>query len=250
MIHAALPSAGAEVISVTAGTDDRVSGKIFATAGHPDKPESPEPASSLDSSYGTSVDPPSAKTNRRSPATDFDIKKKEDSTMTINRTSGRNPAMAIVRFNPANELFNLQREMNRLFTDFFPTQRKGEEFESGVWRPMVDIHEDENSYLIDAELPGLRREDVKINFQDGVLTISGERRYEREGKGENGNSDGEGKKGGTVHRMERLYGKFYRTFSFPSTINADAIKAKFEDGVLKVTVPKAEEVKPRQIEIQ
>jgi HSP20 family protein len=158
--------------------------------------------------------------------------------------------MAIVRFNPATDLFGLQREMNRLFTDFFPTKRSQEEFESAVWRPMVDVHEDENSYYIDAELPGLRREDVKLNFQDGVLTISGERRYTREQKtgGENGHGEGNGK-GSSCHRMERFYGKFHRQFSFPTHVDADRIAAKFEDGVLKVTVAKAEEVKPRQIEI-
>jgi HSP20 family protein len=156
--------------------------------------------------------------------------------------------MAIVRFNPVNELFGLQREMNRLFNDVFPAQKKQEEFESAVWRPMVDVHEDENGYYIDAELPGLRKEDVKINFQDGMLTISGERKYEREQKNgdDNGNS---GAKGTSCHRMERFYGKFYRQFTFPAHVDADRIAAKFEDGVLKVKVAKAEEVKPRQIDI-
>jgi HSP20 family protein len=158
--------------------------------------------------------------------------------------------MAVVRFNPANELFGLQREVNRLLTDFFPVAKKAEEFESAVWRPMVDVHEDENNYYVDAELPGLRKEDVKINFQDGVLTISGERRFQHEEKvAEGENVEAAAKKGNNFHRMERMYGKFQRQFNFTSHVNADRITAKFEDGVLKVQVPKAEEVKPRQIEI-
>jgi HSP20 family protein len=159
-------------------------------------------------------------------------------------------AMAVVRFNPGNELFGLQREMNRLLSDFFPVAKKAEEFESAVWRPMVDVHEDENNYYVDAELPGLRKEDVKMSFQDGVLTISGERRFEREQKGgEEENGNGSAKKGNSYHRMERMYGKFHRQFNFSAHVNAEGITAKFEDGVLKVQVPKAEEVKPRQIEI-
>lgn len=157
--------------------------------------------------------------------------------------------MSIVRY-PAIGIHgvqrDLQREMNRLFDTFFPTTRKATEegFESAVWRPMVDVHEDEQSYVIDAELPGLRREDVRINFQDGVLAISGERNYGYEKKeGENGGKER------NCHRLERFYGKFHRTFTFPSAVNADGIRAKFDNGILTITVPKAETVRPRQIEI-
>jgi len=178
--------------------------------------------------------------------------------------------MAIVRFNPMNEVLNLQREMDRLVDRFFPATRNDDEAaRSAVWRPTVDIHEDENNYMIDAELPGMRKEDVKISFQDGVLSISGERSYEyeekpaaAEEKAGNGNGNGNGN-GGTVegrvsverrtgrscHRMERFYGRFHRSFTFPTAVNPDTINARFENGVLKVTVPKAEQVKPRQIEI-
>jgi HSP20 family protein len=172
--------------------------------------------------------------------------------------------MAIVRFNPMNEMVNLQREMDRLVDRFFPATRTDDDAaRSAVWRPIVDIHEDENAYTIDAELPGLRKEDVKISFQDGVLSVAGERRYEYEEKapseGEgNGNGNGgtvegrvsvERKAGRSCHRMERFYGRFHRSFSFPSQVNPDAISARFEDGILRVTVPKAEQVKPRQIAI-
>lgn len=171
--------------------------------------------------------------------------------------------MAIVRFNPVNEVMNLQREMDRLVDRFFPVTRADEEARSAVWRPTVDIHEDENNYMIDAELPGMKKEDVKISFQDGVLAISGERLYEYEEKApaaeEKGNGNGDGKVEGRVsverkvgrscHRMERYYGRFHRSFTFPTAVNPDAINARFENGILKVVVPKAEQVKPRQIEI-
>ncbi len=171
--------------------------------------------------------------------------------------------MAIVRFNPLNEVLGLQREMNRLFDTFAPARRDDEGYESAVWRPVVDVHEDENGYSIDIELPGMKRDDVTINYQDGTLAVSGERRYEHEvgapasdGDGarakENGNGDDSGtvrKRPVTVHRVERSYGKFYRSFTFPSAIDEKGIKATFHDGVLNVRVPKAEEVKPRKISI-
>lgn len=161
--------------------------------------------------------------------------------------------MSIIRYPAGNfGLFqrDLQREVNRLFDSFFPTTRKSadEGFESAVWRPMVDVHEDEHNFVIDAELPGLKREEIKINFQDGTLSISGERSYQHEKKanGENGN----GEKEKNAHRVERFYGRFHRSFTFPTAVNSDRISAKFEHGVLTITVPKAEEVRPRLIEVQ
>jgi HSP20 family protein len=163
--------------------------------------------------------------------------------------------MAIVRFNPMNEVLNLQREMDRIVDRFFPPSRQDDDAaRSAVWRPSVDIHEDENAYTIDAELPGLRKEDVTISFQDGVLSVSGERKYEYEDKAPaegNGNGDAKPavKSGRSCHRMERYYGRFHRSFTFPTAINPDNINARFQDGILKVVVPKAEQVKPRQIDI-
>lgn len=169
--------------------------------------------------------------------------------------------MSIIR-NPSVNVYglqrDLQREMNRLLDNFFPTTPKrasDEGFESAVWRPVVDIHEDGDSYVIEAELAGLSKEDVKISFQDGTLTLSGERGYRHEKKAsENGNGADGGvevkEKERTTHRMERIYGKFFRSFTFPGAINAEGIAARFENGVLTITVPKAEVVKPRQIEIR
>lgn len=163
--------------------------------------------------------------------------------------------MSIVRY-PTMSLYglqrDLQREMNKIFDGVFPSQRKATEegFESAVWRPVVDIHEDENSYIIDAELPGLTREDVKLSFQEGTLTISGERSYQYDRKGENGaNGDNVVAREKNCHRMERFYGKFFRSVTFPTPVNSDAINARFDNGVLTVTVPKVEPVRPRQIEI-
>ncbi|MEO5930275.1 MAG: Hsp20/alpha crystallin family protein [Candidatus Kapaibacterium sp.] len=145
---------------------------------------------------------------------------------------------------------DLQKEVNRFIENFIPATRKGTEegFESAVWRPVVDIHEDEIAYTIDAELPGMTKDDVRINFQEGTLSIAGERKYgyERGNQQEEGNGFAKDK---SCHRMERFYGKFHRSFNFPSTVNADAINAKFDNGVLTVTVPKAEVIRPRQIEI-
>ena len=124
--------------------------------------------------------------------------------------------MSIVRypgFNIHGFQRDLQREMNRLFDGFFPTSRKSSEdgFESAVWRPVVDVHEDDHTYLIDVELPGLTRDDINLNFQDGTLSIAGERSYGYEKKGDAGNGTVQGKEK-SAHRLERFYGKFHRSF--------------------------------------
>lgn len=153
--------------------------------------------------------------------------------------------MANIRIHPL-ATYGMQREFNRLFDTFFPSTEKvaDPEPQSAVWRPTVDLHENAEGFIADIELPGLKKEDVKINFQDGTLSISGERKYAYEKGGEDG-----AQKDGSCHRMERFYGRFHRTFTFPTAVDADKIVATFEHGVLKVVVPKAEVLKPRQIEI-
>ncbi len=155
--------------------------------------------------------------------------------------------MADIRVHPLANSYNLQREFNRFFDTLFPSTDKNEATQAptAVWRPTVDVHEDAEGYVVDLELPGLTRENVKINYQDGALSITGERRYEYDAKGENGE-----KKDRTCHRMERSYGRFHRTFNFPQAVDAEKISARFDNGVLRVTVPKAETLKPRQIDIQ
>ncbi|HVM33085.1 MAG TPA: Hsp20/alpha crystallin family protein [bacterium] len=104
--------------------------------------------------------------------------------------------------------------------------------------PAVDVEETEAEYLFKAELPGLRKEDVKISLSDNVLEISGEKRSEERAKDR------------TYHRVERSYGAFRRTYAISKPIQADKIAARYKDGVLEITVPKAEEAKPREIEIK
>lgn len=145
--------------------------------------------------------------------------------------------MTITRWNPVNDLMNLQREMNRVFSGFTPKPTRDEDYESAVWSPTVDIVEDNDVYTLSFDLPGLKKEDIKMNFADNTLKISGERKAVEESKE------------ATCHRVERVYGKFYRSFNFPTMVNADKISANYKDGVLTIAVPKAEEVKPKQITI-
>ncbi|MDH7516144.1 MAG: Hsp20/alpha crystallin family protein [Bacteroidota bacterium] len=145
--------------------------------------------------------------------------------------------MMLTRWNPLNEMLNLQREMDRLFNFVTPRSRRDEDYDSAVWMPVVDISEDNDQYILHFDLPGIDKKDVKMSFADNTLTVSGERKEATE------------KKDVTCHRIERVYGKFYRSFTFPSAVNAEKISATYKDGVLTVTVPKAEEVKPKQITI-
>lgn len=152
--------------------------------------------------------------------------------------------MAIVRFNPVRDLLNVEREFNRMFRsmeDRFGLSKKedvDEEYENAVWMPLTDIFEDKNDYKIKADLPGIKKDDVKISFSDGKLNISGERNQENETKDVK------------CHRIERTFGKYYRSFTLPKEIKEDKIKAEFKDGQLTVTIPKAEEVKPKEIDIK
>jgi HSP20 family protein len=138
--------------------------------------------------------------------------------------------------NPLRELFELQRGINQLFDDSLGTPR--EETALKAWSPAVDVYEDEESFLIKVDLPEISREDVKVNLNENTLSISGERRVENEDKREN------------YHRVERSYGQFYRSFTLPPNVNPEAINAQFKDGVLRLTLPKKEEAKPRQIDVK
>jgi len=105
------------------------------------------------------------------------------------------------------------------------------------WLPALDAHEDKESFTVQVELPGFKREDIQVSLQDGVLTISGERKEEKVSKETE------------VHRQERYYGKFVRALTLPTAVAADKVKAAYKDGVLTVTLPKAEEAKPKQIDV-
>ncbi len=145
--------------------------------------------------------------------------------------------MAIIRWNPFREMIDIQHEMNRLFRDFF-AEREGErEFARRLWRPPLDIVETNDNFAIHIELPGFEKDEVDISIFDNVLTVKGERKVAPLGEGE------------TYLRQERPFGPFERTLRLNTEVKADEVKAAFNDGVLEVTIPKAEEVKPKKIEI-
>jgi len=147
--------------------------------------------------------------------------------------------MAIVRWDPFRDLMNLQDRMNRLF-DQTLSRTRGDEDEgltASTWAPAVDIYETADSVVLKAELPGVNRENIDIQVRNNTLTLKGERKFEREVKDEH------------YLRIERSYGAFQRVFSLPGVVQRDKIKAVFKDGVLEVTLPKAEEAKPKQVKI-
>jgi HSP20 family protein len=112
------------------------------------------------------------------------------------------------------------------------------EYESAVWMPLTDVYEDKDNYMLTLDLPGISKEDVKISYNDGQLSISGERKQEKESKD------------GSWHRVERNYGKYFRSFTLPKKIKEDKIEAEFKNGQLTITVPKAKEAKPKEIDIK
>ncbi len=133
----------------------------------------------------------------------------------------------------------MQKRMNRLFNDFFGG-REGEsdELTLSTWLPSVDVIENDDAFVIEAELPGMTKDDIKISIANDVLSIRGEKKIEKEDK----------KK--SYYRMERSYGSFSRTFPLPGNVKTDKIDAEFKNGVLIVTVPKSEEAKPKQIDVK
>jgi HSP20 family protein len=111
-----------------------------------------------------------------------------------------------------------------------------DETKSGVWAPPVDVAEEKDKIFVRVEVPGMNESDLKVSFEDGLLTVSGERQFER-------------KDDRNYHRIERTYGSFTRTFSLPRTVDATAISANYRDGILEIEIPKLEEAKPKQIQI-
>ena len=129
----------------------------------------------------------------------------------------------------------LRRELDSLFEDLAVSDQ--EEGRSVLWMPRTDVSETENAYVIRMDMPGLKRDDVNIELQNGRLTVSGERKIEHQDKGEN------------VQRIERTYGRFFRSFMLPDASDADNVKARLDNGVLTIEVPKRETAKPRRIQI-
>jgi len=141
--------------------------------------------------------------------------------------------MTLVRWSPWKELEDMQRGLSHILDDnsFGAT-------ETGRWVPAVDIRETDDAMLVQAELPGIDKKDVKLEVKDGVLTISGERNYEKDVKEEN------------VHRIERSYGRFVRSFSLPTNVNTDKVEASMNNGILEIRLPKKETAKPKAITVK
>src|SRR5215469_5445672 len=143
----------------------------------------------------------------------------------------------LTRWEPIREMEDFQ---NRLSSLFARPQRRGnghEDITLADWTPLADITEDDKEYLIKAELPEMKKEDVKVTVENGVLTVSGERKFEKEEKKKK------------YHRVERGYGTFMRSFTLPDDADGNKIKAEFKNGLLTVHLPKTEHAKPKQIEI-
>ncbi|MGA9408796.1 MAG: Hsp20/alpha crystallin family protein [Bacteroidota bacterium] len=160
--------------------------------------------------------------------------------------------MSLIKRNPAKEmevwnrdlpvprvLDRLHNEMNRVFSDFFRGDLVDNgSFFPGDWGPAVDLSETDDSYIIRAEIPGMKKEDVKITLLDSLVTIRGEKKNEAE------------EKNGTYHRIERSYGSFERSFNLPGGVKSGDIEAKYNDGLLTITLPKTEEAKEKVHDIK
>jgi HSP20 family protein len=144
--------------------------------------------------------------------------------------------MNLVRWNPLRDIFTLQNQMNRLFEDAlhaWPSSSDG----TTAWAPAADIYETESDLVLQADLPGVDPKQIDVRVENNVLTIRGERGFESKIDREN------------FHRVERSYGAFSRSFTLTTPVDADKIKATYKNGVLQITLPKAEEAKPKKIQI-
>lgn len=149
--------------------------------------------------------------------------------------------MAVVKWDPFRELEEMSERLNRVFSrpsTYRPAGNGKEVMTVADWVPTVDISETDVEYLIKAEIPEVKKEDVKITLEDGVLTLQGERRHEAEEKGKK------------YHRVERSYGSFVRSFTLPDIVDETKVKAEFRDGILNLHLPKSEKAKPKAIEVK
>ncbi len=145
--------------------------------------------------------------------------------------------MSMTRWDPFRSMNTLQEQVNRLFEDRFAHSHSGQA-ELASWAPAVDIYETENELVVKADLPEMQEKDIDVRVENHTLTIRGERKFSNEVQEDN------------YLRVERAYGTFTRTFSLPNTVNTEAIKAEYRNGVLSVRMPKREETKPKQIQIR
>jgi len=142
--------------------------------------------------------------------------------------------MQLTRWNPFVELDEMQQRLNRLFVDR-PAEK---DVAFADFMPAVDIQETDNEFVFKADLPDVKKEDVKVHMQDGVLAIEGERQKEKEERGKR------------FHKIERQYGRFVRRFALPTDVDTEKIRAEFKDGVLNVTIPKTATAKPKLIDVK
>lgn len=140
----------------------------------------------------------------------------------------------LTRQNALNDFRTVQARMLEPFFGRFSFA--DDALASGTWAPPVDVAEERDRIFVRVEVPGMEEKDLKVNFEDGLLTVSGERQFER-------------REDRSYHRIERAYGTFVRTFSLPRTVDANAISASYRNGVLEIEIPKREEAKPKQIQI-
>ena len=139
-------------------------------------------------------------------------------------------------YDPWRDFSSLQDRINRVFSSYSPQDE--EVFEGGELSPVVDIYEDDKSFVFEADLPGFKKEDIKIDISNNILTISGDRKLEREENKEK------------YLRVERSYGTFVRRFTLPNTINSENVEAKYKNGVLSLKLPKKEEALPKSIDVK
>lgn len=145
--------------------------------------------------------------------------------------------MNLMRFEPYREIATLQDRLNRAFGAAFQRPEREDEMNLAAWAPPVDIAEEKDRILITAELPGFQEDQIEIQSENGMLTLRGERKFEKE-------TDGK-----SYHRVERSYGQFIRSFSLPNNVDREKIRAHFSNGLLQVELPKREDAKPRTIRI-
>ena len=145
--------------------------------------------------------------------------------------------MSMVRYDPFRDLRTLQEEVNRLFSTNLTRAFDDEGIGRGAWAPSVDIYENKDQIVLEAELPGMKQEDFDLSIENNIITLRGERKFEKTEETDN------------YHRVERSYGAFTRSFTLPQTVSAEGATAEYNNGVLRVTLPKREETKARRIEV-
>jgi HSP20 family protein len=146
--------------------------------------------------------------------------------------------MTLTKWDPFKDLLTLQDRMNRLFDESVRNVKTGDEaLSSAIWSPAVDIYETDDEVVVKAELPEVNQKDIDIQIENNTLTLRGERKFNKETKKEN------------FHRIERSYGTFSRSFTLPGSIDQEKINADYKDGILKISMPKREETKPKQIKV-